>query len=327
MTIPWPESAKPADSCPVFVAGVSQTGKSILSMLLTSHPSIAIPRRESSFWTGIYKRFGDLKHGGNFGRCLEAALRQRDWDGCALDAESIQRSFGDGPPTYVRLYALLHQQYAQLTGKRRWGAHGQQIEDVAEILLAEFPGARIIHLVRDPRDRYAVVVKNRRGRGQQLWPGQLAVEAARWRRSMMRAHKRGLRYPLRYRVVRYESLVTDPQVVTEGICRFLDEQTLAAESGIPDSWNLRDGNFFARWSTANIGMFAEELSARELWYLQSKLAAQMSAYGYEPASTQLSLTDRLVHYSVEWPVYQARTWFYHVRSAAVLRGFEKGTQA
>ena len=69
---------------PIFIGGLSFSGKTQLRLLLGTHPNIVITRR-TRMWTRFYGRFGDLSRPENFERCLEAMLRNKHI--CALNPD------------------------------------------------------------------------------------------------------------------------------------------------------------------------------------------------------------------------------------------------
>ena len=63
----------------------------------------------------------------------------------------------------------------QRLGKLRWGDKSLGAERYADTILAAYPQAKMIHIIRDPRDRYASQF-NHRGVGK----GQLGAGTALW---------------------------------------------------------------------------------------------------------------------------------------------------
>src|SRR5690606_19411988 len=122
------------------------------------------------------------------------------------DPARIRREFWQGEPTYARLFALLHEHYAEQQGKARWGDQTGLLECYADLLFAADPRAKMIQMIRDPRDRYAAsLIRSPEGKGR------AGGATARWLRSVRLAERNRRRYPDRYMVVRYESLVTQPE--------------------------------------------------------------------------------------------------------------------
>lgn len=75
---------------------------------------------------------------------------------------------GNGKPIFVTgpdrsgtslMFALFHRPNAERVGKPRWGDKSLHSGQHADQIFEEFPGAKIIHMMRDPRDRYASVLK------------------------------------------------------------------------------------------------------------------------------------------------------------------------
>jgi hypothetical protein len=129
------------------------------------------------------------------------------------DVGAIKRDFAGGEASYARLFALFHEQHAASQHKARWGDQLGMAEAFADQIMAAYPSATMIHLVRDPRSLYGA----HRRRGKTGW------ETARWIYSADLATRNQQRYPDRYLVVRYESLAARPEESLRDITFFLGE--------------------------------------------------------------------------------------------------------
>lgn len=275
-----------ADAGPVFIAGLSYSGKTELRLLLGAHPNIAFTRR-TYMWPRYYGRFGDLRSAAQLERCLAAMLRNKHISALEPDIERIRREFRQGEPSYARLFALFHAQFAERQGKARWGDQLGFAELYAEPILRAYPAATMIHMVRDPRERYAEAVPRARRRR-----GKLGWDTARWLHSVRLAQRSGRRYPERYMVVRYERLLADPAATLRAICAAIGEplvQELLSAPGALDA----GGDERAEAPAA--------LSAGELAFTQRHAGREMRAYGYAPAPAPLTRAERLRLYAVDWP--------------------------
>jgi hypothetical protein len=229
---------------PIFVGGVSRSGKTLMRGLLSSHARIIISRR-TEMWPRFYGRFGDLGHDDNFERCLAAMLRRNQIVDLSPDLDRLRRDFHRGESTYARLFALIHEQYAERCGKSRWGDQTGGLEKMAKEVMGAYPGVRFVHMVRDPRDRYVALIERRPAR----W---LTLERStmHWIGSAVLALRNSLRYPESYRAVRYEALVSRSEETMREVCAFLgedfdpamlrmesepryDAQRLASQTGTP----------------------------------------------------------------------------------------------
>jgi hypothetical protein len=282
----------PAEQYPVFIGGLDRTGKTRLRLMLSAHPRLSFTRR-TYLWPRFYQRFGDLAQPQNLDRCLERILKQRSIQALRPDAEQIRREFQMGEPSYARLFALFHQQYARANGKARWGEQLGNIEKYARPIYAAFPEARIIHMVRSPIERYEGT--GRKGRLSST-PGW---SAARWLESIRLAHTNLQAFPGRYRVVRYEDLLHRPEKTLRHICAFIGEQYLPEMLG-PENW-VRAADREDQLELKDYEKTQPLPSGRSIAFLQAVAGKPMRDHGYTPQPVHLELRDRIALYLLDYP--------------------------
>jgi hypothetical protein len=294
---------------PIYLAGADRSGTTLTYALLASHPHIAMAYLGSNMWTFFYEQYGDLARPANFERCLAALLRYKNVLILEPDPERIRREFRQGPPTYARLFRLLQDHYAERAGRPRWGDKTSYVERYADQIFAAYPDAQMIHMIRDPRDRYASAIKH--------WPngrGQLGGATARWLYSVGLAERNLARYPGRYMVMRYETLVAQPDATLRQICAFLGEEYDPAMLDMTgaERFTRRGGNSsfnknqLTGISTAPVGRFRKTISGRAVAFIQAYAGRAMQRYDYALEPVRLSPRERLLLYLVDWPLNWAR---------------------
>jgi hypothetical protein len=221
------------------------------------------------------------------------------------DWERLRRDFRQGPATYARLFALLQQQHAEREGKPRWGDQTGLIERYADQILSAYPDARMIHMLRDPRDRYAGSL--------QLWPGGKARAggaAARWLYTTGLAQRNLKKHSGRYIVVRFEDLVAQPEKTLRTVCAFLDEKfdpRMLSMEGAPEQREkmIRRSHgdpYAGPLSTEFIGIYRKDIPATELVFMQTILGGRMRRFGYSLDRIQLSGGERREYLLKTFPV-------------------------
>ncbi len=293
---------------PVFLAGADRSGTTLLFALLASHPRISMVRR-TNMWRYFYRRYGDLSEPANLDRCLQDMLRYRRMWHLDPDVERIRREFLEGPPTYGRLFSLFHQHNAERNRKRRWGDKSLHTEHYAEDVLAELPDARIVQIVRDPRDRYASV---RKRHGQDL--SRVGAATGRWLMSTRAGRRNQRRHPDRYLMVRYEDVAREPEATLRRVCAFIGETyspAMLSMSGVPEHRDGGDNSSFGDLergaiSTQGIGRYRTVLSPSELAFIQLFAGRDLVALGYEPTGAILSSGLRLRFLAWDLPIQTAR---------------------
>ncbi len=207
-----PAAVDTTDS-PIFLGGLSHSGKTPLRRLLGLHPDLSMTRR-SALWLRDDRQRDDLGDPAALERCLSALAREPRLRDLAPDPDALRAEFLTGPRTATRLYGLIHAQHARRTGRPRWGDQLGMVELVAAELLAAFPDARFVHLVRDPRDRLGALQR------RSLRPGAVGWQTGRWIETVDLGLAQAARWPDRYRIVRYEEFVADPVGALTAVCAF-----------------------------------------------------------------------------------------------------------
>jgi hypothetical protein len=205
---------------PIFVVGFKRSGTTLLQSLIGSHERIAASP-ETYFIFRVanqHQSYGDLDDDENLKRAVHDAL---DAPGGSLDSCNFdERAVYERARTYERtmrgVMSAMMDDFATREGKPRWTekSPGQR----AGGILALFPDAQIIHIVRDPRDIIASALAL-------PWNRQSAFDlAGRWREFTTANTRAGLAAgPSSFLQVRYEDLSRDPEATMRVVFAFLGE--------------------------------------------------------------------------------------------------------
>lgn len=249
----------PSRHGPVLITGLDHSGKTPLRVVLDAHPALALARR-TYFWTRFDGRFGSLDRPANLARCIDALSRHGPLAALGIDLDGVASRLAPGLATYDRLFALIGEEYARSRGRPRWGIQESLLERHADRLLAAYPNARIIQMVRDPRTWYASVGASGARRGG------VGVATAVWKRSSRLALDNAARHPDRYLVMRYEALVGDGTGALRQVCEFIGEALTPGVLEVAGRLDLaRDGG---------------ELPASARAFIEDEAGGLMAALGY-----------------------------------------------
>lgn len=302
---------------PIYVAGLERSGTSLTYALLGSHSNIAMSRR-TNLWTHFYDQYGDLSRPENLNRCLEVMMTYKRLRKLEPDWQRLRADFEDGEPTYGRLFSLLEQQYASKLGKPRWGDKSLDTERYTEPILEAFPQAKILHMIRDPRDRFASSLARWKVRR-----GGVGVGSAEWLRSAEIARANVDRHPDNYMIVQYEALVSDPTRVLRDICSFIGEpyeeemlsmdgaRVFKQEGGNSSYGSMAPGEITPR----SIGKYRTVLSDQQIHYVQRTAGVVMDEFGYDAEDMSFGPFQKMVFFAVRLPLEHSRASAWRVREA------------
>jgi Sulfotransferase family len=267
----------------VFVVGCARSGTTLLRVMLDRHPLMAIPP-ESHFlvplwrWRRRYDRDGgfDLDR---WRKDLLTFYRFRDW-GLALDLVEDRLSglkTIDFSEAVRRVYAL----YAEASKKPRYGDKTPPYLLRMPLIAQLFPEARFLHIVRDGRDVAASLV-------EQMGHPRLSEAADYWGYRILAARRTGSALgPERYREVRYERLVQDPEGELAWIAAFLDlppdartAETRGGLGRLPPAKRARHPHLAER-PTAGLRDWRRDLAPEQVATVEALAGDALDLLGYE----------------------------------------------
>jgi Sulfotransferase family len=268
---------------PIFVGGCGRSGTTMLASMLARHPAAIAPPEAQFFLHGLaaYEREPlPERRLEAFAAEIAGGWRYRIWElPASLPAELASRC---GSPAEVM--GELARAYADRAGAGErasfWVDHLPPNIGYAETLFGQFPEARMLHVVRDPRAVIASALPldwgptSARGgaRWWLTWIGMgLAAEA---------------RFPERVLRVRYEDLVREPEPTLQRICAHLglEFDPATSEGGgsqLPAYTQEQHALVGRPADPARIDAWQQKLSAEQVATIESELRDALTMLGYQ----------------------------------------------
>jgi hypothetical protein len=288
-----------------FIAGQAKSGTTLLVSLLDGHPDLLAFPEETSFYPALERGYGKRGRDAQVGFLLEKSLAR-----FILDA-GLQggggRDYSDFPRERLRerflelargrehaernLLVLLVQAYGEMVGCDfgrlvNWVEKTPGNRDFLDAILADFPRAKILLTMRDPRavlaarlQRVRENYEKRRGElhlfdNVRNWRVAATV-ALRWRERVKNLH-----------VVRFEELLSETEATMRGVAKFLeiefnDSLLVPTKAGKDWSGNSATKQSFKKVSTEPIDRWRGYLTEAEVGWVEYHCGELMDALGYE----------------------------------------------
>lgn len=209
--------------CPVFVLGCARSGTTLLYHMLLSAGDFAIHRAETHAFDTLIPRFGSLRRPRDKQRFWEAWRTSRSFQVSGLSEVEVRTKILARCRNGAEVLGEFMERIAERQNVRRWAectpAHVLHIPEIKRA----FPGALVIHIIRDGRD--VAVSVNRLGWVRPLpWDRQqsLLVAGLSWEWLVQRGRRDGERLGGDYIEVRYEDLVQSPRETLSRLGYFIE---------------------------------------------------------------------------------------------------------
>lgn len=263
----------------------------MLQMMIHAHPRLAMPP-ETRFLLALFANradFGDLTEPANVDLVADFIIKRRPsrFRELNLDRAEVRRSLHQAPATMGSLIGTVFAAYAAEHDKARWGDKRPWYINHVDRLLALFPDAQIIHIVRDGRDTTASLLN-------MSWhEGGLSTAVLRWVRAMeVGEHLRKTLAPDQYHEFRYEDLVACPEQRLGAMCDFLGEQFDESmleyySSSRQSAWKTWHTNTLQPVNDTATQRWRSDLSSEQVRFVETVAGAHLQSQGYELSLARL----------------------------------------
>lgn len=301
---------------PVVVLGVSRSGTTLLKEMLDRSSELAIPS-ESYFIPQLWDRHGERSSVEALTEDLGRIVRVREWGVTPADV----RARVGGDARFRDVIDAVYRTYAERRGKSRYGDKTPAYMQRLPLLDAVFPDAQYVHIVRDGRDAgLSFMAMKRRPRFNAGRPRRLAEFACAWRLEIEDARRFGGRLGTgRYREVRYEDLVVEPEARLREICAFLGlgyERAMLEYHRDVDASQLADHPRLAQPPGAGRSRWQADMASADVELFEAIAGGMLSNFRYERTHPSPSQAARR-RAARELVAYRARlsSWNVALRAA------------
>lgn len=201
----------------IFLTTPMRSGSSLLSRMLSVHPSLAMSFDTVNFFRFCYGRYDPLSEAGNVKRLFEdMSHRLRHRFGMRLDVVECLALMPPGEPSYAAVYhAILRDLFPQAS-KTILGDKESMAWTRIPAFLEMFPGGQAIVIVRDPRDVVNSFKHTTIAPAHDYLIALFDVIDA-----VNHAVRLSQRYPDRVAMVRFERMKLQPEAEMRKLCEFL----------------------------------------------------------------------------------------------------------
>lgn len=286
-----------------FIIGCPRSGTTLFQSMLASHPEVILPAETGFYlllYTKYYSQWGELFTSENFEKAIETSLNFYRIKDLNLDSNTIRAKCQNKSQSWETIFLAILATYAEKHHVKRIGEKSPRHYECLGLLKERFPQAKFIHMIRDPR---AVVLSlmnapfgsDRIGNSCNIWQEAIYVHC-------QYADTLGSE---RYRVVKYEDLVFQPEETLKQICDFLNLEFSSQmlqfdrrkELGFNQRYLEHMSNTLKPIFTSSIDRWQNELNSSQIAIIQAVLAKEMQLLNYQPIDAYTVLP--IVRYRID----------------------------
>jgi hypothetical protein len=302
---------KPYLNHPIFICGHRKTGTTMLVNLFDGAKDAVVFPDDSTFFYMYFpryvgdqysveekrKRLADVLIGEIHRRKVEKAkCSPAEKTEMIRQLEAFQAEIRTWPDEDFVLQKVLprfidgYNRYFQgVKDPKVWIEKTTSTEIYALELLDNFPNAKFIHIVRDPRDNWGSLLSG--------WEKRYKTfndEINRLKQSLIERSGLGFQMAMankevmgdRYRIVRFEDVTADPQRHIRELAEFIGIE-YSTDLLYPSTFGYRwegnnfDGEKFSKPSTVNVNRWRDRISAFDAQLIEFHFREAMDYFGYE----------------------------------------------
>lgn len=307
----------------LFVTGASRSGTSMLSMMLGNNSKIAGLKELHGFGelvdpNKLHKPI--TKHEAiHLSRQLIARSKREIWGGIAredgIEAEALWRDVCDTGIQVGYAVAKVMAYIASVKSKKIPCEQTPRNIFYARQLLEYYPNIRIVHIVRDPRDVLASQ-KNRWKRKKlggsnipyseiiRVWFNYHPYTITKlWSRATRLAAE--LQAHEHFHVLRFEDIISDPEVELRKICDFLKISYEKEMLNIPHVGSSHAINTSAKSGVrqSSINRWKSCLSMGEVYICELLADAEMRTFAYAKSEITKPISLSLINQLLKYPIH------------------------
>jgi len=280
---------------PFFIIGAGRSGTTLLRRILTAHSELHIPPENFELSTSIEKfrqyrqlTWSDLVH-----LIMSLFEFHHEFYTFEVSLRPLVNQLLNIPKKKRNLAFILDSFYRYHSVKHgrsilRWGDKtplNTLLPNALELILKVFPDAQFIHIVRNGNDVVSSAL-------QHGFFTDITAAANRWVQTVQNARRFTHAHADKSIEIRYEDLVSQPEVTIQSVCLFLNvkyEPRMLTSEDL--AMNMGDVPFLSEHrevtkpiNTSNIGKASDYLSAQDKEILEAIIGRELELFGY-PACT------------------------------------------
>jgi len=275
-----------------FIIGRPRSGTTLLRTMLDAHSEVCIPH-ESPVILNFYKKYGKKNHWSitNLETFYEDLNSQHIFGVWNINKEKLKNDLlsCEGENTLQNLIKILYLNFNSIYAKREIKVVGDK-NPIYSVNFPEvspiFEKVKFIHLTRDYRDQ---MVSMKRMDFEMPHP---ALVGYRWKFSVKSMQPFKDEYPERLLSVKYEDLVTAPELIMKKICGHLNigfESAMleffkkeAGSGFLPEeAMNKYHSSLFNPLSTSKVNAWESKLSNQEVKIADMMVGKSAELAGYK----------------------------------------------
>jgi hypothetical protein len=315
-----PQNSEPFTG-PFFVVGMGRSGTTLLRNLLTQNPMIATPQHESKFFPTLIKRFGeetsfmDPDKQDEFLRAFEKTLFVTNMRNVGIEISmDTLREQVDWTSWHTAWRGIM-MRYAQARRPDAiWGDRTPGYHTHMYLLRRMFPGARFIHIVRDPRD---VALSTLRFIGRSpVWTAHI------WATTVEKAVGDAEAFPQDYIELRYEDLISATEPILRKLCAFLEVDFTDGMLHL-DHPSISKGDTAGKTEVVanNTGKYLKHMRESTVRRTEEITFLAMQRFGYAPAFARAHKPLSAVACKCHRVADIGRNYTSYIRKKGLVEGF------